>query len=660
MSLSCKKLAFIGRYGIVLTAFTLYPSMPTLLAQASPVTVAPSPLFLSDPRLIAPISIQAWGVPLKEFFANCSSKELKLNASANCAELKIQANLKSRPLKEMMSAVSELFQGEWVELPDKKGWYFTQSSRTVQKREKWWKLYEAERDNAILKAKRFMLEEHGNPFKGSPANEEQSSYDAVAEGKEQHELFRKLPLALVEKMADRINLDHYLNSNCYSNFDDEGALPLLLGDLPPFFTEYVKRKLAPSVAISDQLNRIGFDKLGIELQFRGGSLDLSALPPSGTSPWMLASTSFISNDPFNVLIGPYHEGLPQCYKQFPQFLTPSIQVLLKYENERIWKNTLPKLNRFFSNNGRIRPVRWQKLRWLSEKGDIEFLSDYHSTSGYPLKDYEMKARLERTVDVELNEVAELHDVSWKKRPDNLYLVKNNRWYRDDYIEVPDSFLRTLMATKLPYFQSEYPINPAKRGAPQKPEAKSDPKTEPKPLSEADRMKLSMDRAAEIASRLKPLQIATGLKFYFPDEKAILSETVRKKAKEKIVHEEWLVESMQRQREEFAAQNSQQLAVSRNAEGLFTKDVSYIMWRYRTVLFYASLSKELRSKLLGEGLPFEELSANQRDQAIWILPRIEIMQRQGDDSPKILSLKPARGFNTADLGKLFLKETISGN
>ena len=660
MSLSCKKLAFAGRFGLLLTALSLFPSMPSLLAQTRPVNEVLPPLFFSDPRLKALVTLQATGVPLKEFFTNCSSKEVKLDASANCAELKIQTNLKSRPLKEIMAAVSELFQGEWIELTDKKGWYFTQSSRTVQKREKWWRLYEAERENAILKSKNFLLEEYHKPFAGSPANEEQSSYDAVAQGKEQHELFSRLPLPLVEKMAERINLDHYLNSNSYNNFDDEGALPLLLGDLPPFFTKYVKQKLTPNVAISDQLNRIGFDKLGIELQFRGSTLELSVLPPGISSPYPIANSVYISNDPFNVLIAPYHEGLPQTFKSFPQFLTPSIQLLMKYENERIWKNTLPKIYRLYINFGRVRPVRWQKLRWLSEKGNIEFLSDYHSTSGFPLKDNEMKLGLKRTVDAELNDIAELHDVSWKKRTDNLYLVKNNRWYRDDYIEIPDSFLRKLMAMELPDLEPAYAIKAAKKGDPQKPEAKTEFKTDPKPLSEADRMRLSMDRAAEIASSLKPWQIATCLKFYFPDEKAILSETVRKAAKEKIEYQERIDIARQSQREEFAAQNSRQLPASYDMEGLFTKDVVFIMSRYRTILFYASLSKELRKKLFERGLPFEELNANQRDQAIWILPQIEIMQRQGDESPKILCLKPVHSFSAANLGKLFLKEASSGD
>ena len=660
MSLSKTKPVKFCCFGFLLLSSLPLEALKPAFAQTRPVSEAPPPLFLADSRLNGLVTIQATGVTLKEFFATCSSKELKLDASSNCAELKIQTNLKGRPLKAMMAAVSELFQGIWVELPEKKGWYLTLSTRTFQKREKWWRLYEAERENAIMKAKQYLLDEYHKPFQGSAANDEQSSRDAVAESNEQHDFFRKFPTALVEKMADRINLDHYLNSNGYSNFDNEGALPLLLGDLPPFATEYLKRKLASSVALSDQLNRIGFDKLGIELQFRGSGLVLSVLPPGGTSPWMLANSSYFSNDPFNVLISPYHEGLPSCYKQFPQFLTPRIQLLLKYEIERVWANTLPKLQRHAVNNMRVRPVRWQKLRWISEKGNIEFISDYHSASGFPLKDYEMKMGLKRTVDAELNEVAELHDLSWKKRSDNLYLVKNNRWYRDDYIEVPDAFLRKLMAMELPFLESDYPMNAAKKGVPQKPEAKAELKTEPKLLSEADRMRLSMDRAAEIASKLKPWQIATGLKFYFPDEKAILSETMRKTAKEKIEFEKRSEVAEQHSRELFAAQNSRELPVYRNEEGLFTKDVSYIMSRYRTVLFYAALSKELRTRLLGDGLPFEDLNANQRDQAVWILPQIEIMQRQGDESPKILRLKSVRGFNTADQGKLILKQTNGGN
>ncbi len=40
-------------------------------------------------------------------------------------------------------------------------------------------------------------------------------------------------------------------------------------------------------------------------------------------------------------------------------------------------------------------------------------------------------------------------ISWKKQDDDIYLFRDNRWYRDDYLEVPASLLRKWLPSNPP-------------------------------------------------------------------------------------------------------------------------------------------------------------------------------------------------------------------
>ena len=317
--------------------------------------------------------------------------------------------------------------------------------------------------------------------------------------------------------------------------------------------------------------------------------------------------------------------------------------MANYQNGRCWINNLPKLKTEYINFDLKRPIRWQKLKWLSEKSGFEFISDYHSTYGYKMDDNEMQLPLKRTVGEELNELSVLHDLSWKKSGKDLYLVKNNRWYRDDYMEVPSEYLRQLTKTELPNtigieedsnLKPDRNLNP-KRGS----------STIPISMIISKKMRLWLDRAADIASNLSPWQIGKGLKYYVPNDSKELTDSLK---------------MLEQRQVNFAAQITENSTGFRFEEGLFTKDSAYVLSRYRTILFYSTLKKDARTKLLGDGLPFEELNADQRERAIWLLPRLGIMLKQGDESPKVLILRPLQNTDSFIPGKLVLKEALNNN
>ncbi len=600
--------------------------------QDDPQTSKPS--FLSDLRLNSVIDADVVGIPLKQFLLKCSQKEVRLEAVKNCENLKIQAKIKHRDLKTVMIALAELYQGEWV-ASQSKGYYFTLSSRTTAMQNQWWKLYEAERENEIIAIKRNMIEETTQEFAGNPASENEEDKRAVNVARKNHNFFLNLPRSLVETISERLNLDHCYNGNTIRNVDDEGAFPVILKDLPVAFTEYVQNE-RPYISMESKRTLKGIGSLGLEFIFFGTGIYVNTLSTNAPFPSYLVGDNFQNADLYRVALTPYHDGIISFLKEYPKYSTPRLQLLAKYYKNRVWNNVLPVVNKKYLNFNLIRPARWQKLRWVTEKGGAEFISDYHATFGYKMSEAEMKQPMKRTLEEELNELSVLHDLSWKKTNNSIYLVKNNKWYRDDYMEVPSEYLVKLRKAELPNTIGEVADSSLKTDI----QAKSGVTIASSKQAKISKMRLWLDRAADIVANLSPWQIGKGLKYYVPEDSKELADSLK------------MLEQRQMNLEVERTSRSGYRGIS----GLFLQDAEYILARYRTILFYSSLSKANRTKLLGEGLPFEELNADQRDRSIWILPKIEILLKQGDEGPKILEMQPISLGDSYIPGKLVLKET----
>jgi hypothetical protein len=180
--------------------------------------------------------------------------------------------------------------------------------------------------------------------------------------------------------------------------------------------------------------------------------------------------------------------------------------------------------------------------------------------------------------VELDLLAEEQDISWKVGSEGVYLFRNNRWYRDDGLQVPLPLLRQ--------FTTDLIAHPPRKVY----EAIND-------LSWPQELKARMDLEARIVMALSPFQIATGLEWAAVDThpKKGTSQTVFPFAgfAERILHE-----------------------------------------RY-SALFYASLNDTERVALIEGRLPFGELNADQKRQAVFLKP---VLMLQPPDKPVWLRLK----------------------
>ena len=108
------------------------------------------------------------------------------------------------------------------------------------------------------------------------------------------------------------------------------------------------------------------------------------------------------------------------------------------------------------------------------------------------------------------------------REDGVYLVRNNRWYRDDGLEAPQPLLRRwfgllLQARRQAAAQAEK-LQAAAPSVPQPFPQAAPPVTPQSPEERTATMKQTWDWAAEVFGALTPWQVYNGLALFQPEER----------------------------------------------------------------------------------------------------------------------------------------------
>ncbi len=216
----------------------------------------------------------------------------------------------------------------------------------------------------------------------------------------------------------------------------------------------------------------------------------------------------------------------------------------------------------------------------------EYIADYYSLPYRPLTQQEWDAKLKDTVEEDLNDLAKEYDYSWKKQSSNLFLIRDNRWYRDDNLEVP--------------VQVADELDELSRRA------------ERVSFSDANSAGLYqvLEAASFAATRLSKWQIANGLYLY------IREENIPQHKKESIVSTQ---EKLKEYRE-FGCQPYVGIALT-------------ALLYDKTCRFYSSLGYQDRVRLFTDGIFVNTLSKAQQDLLIAASPRAA-----GLSEPSVIRIK----------------------
>gem|GEM_PF-1946803 len=585
-------------------------------------------MLAQDSRLDRLISLDVISVPLNEVLQKESldkstetmedGHKFLLTAAPDCADLKLQIRLNNRPLRTLMTALAQMLPGKWTRTPH--GYHLAMTKEAATARSEWWRLFLGEREKALALQRQAVLsaiQAKAHPRQASNPDPEQSDQAVEADVSNQHDFFQSLPPALKEQIAANMD-DSAFQGMDGMGVGNDGELVGTVGwlsQMSPQTQDKFKAALQSDVnrlalappayqkyAVQAQKDVSALDTSKIYFLFQNGGFGVIATPINGppsvgsglVMPVPMTKTApllMLNQIPLAATVEKLGTAAPDEWKR-----------LASYQRGRFWPNTLPKLPPDDDSVERPSVNRAGQVDWLGEKGHMEYVSDYYSHGGYSMPAEQKKLPVKRPLATELDEMAVKRDVSWTKDADGIYLVRNNRWYRDDDLEVPEPLLRRWFAALLQVRRQEA----ARQQAALQTTAQS-------PEDRMAALRQTWDWAAEVYSTLTPWQMRNGLALFQPEEKdqAAQNDATAAKLYEKLKH--------------YVPQRGEIVPTGYNAFSDATRRppfygaVTMLKGFPHTAQLYGSLDDAGRTALLEGRLPASALNTPQMAQAVSLQP-----------------------------------------
>ncbi len=601
-----------------------------------------------------------------------------LTAAPDCADLKTQIRLNGRPLRVLMTALAQMVPGVWTRTPH--GYQLSMTREATTARSEWWSLFLGERAKALAAQHRAVLAAMQTKAKrrqiGDP-EPEASDHAVEEEVANQHDFFHTLPPALKEQIAATMDETPFykVGELSYDNGREQFGTVGWLSQMPPETQErfkgtmqdYITNHLAPAppalqkYATQARQDLAAFDPSRVYFLFQNYGFGVMATPfntPPSASPLpdmhiprtekypaLSLNQKELADEVYGgTLTGPgwkkqaddlrkKGDAAPEEWK-FIMYMVYGMgdaapeewKQLAAYQRSRVWPNTLPKIPPRAHDDESPMISRAARTDWLGERGHMEYVCDYYSdyisNGSYAMPAEQKKLPVTRPLATELNEIAARHDVSWSKSEDGVYLVRNNRWYRDDGLEAPQPLLRRWFALLLQTRRQDA-ARAEKLQAAAPPVAPSAPQpalpTWPQsPEERTATMKQTWDWAAEVFGALTPWQIYNGLAMFQPEERDLAAQN----------------DASEKRREELKRYIPPSIGsggwgiISFNTQRPpFNGAVGTLTGLPHTVQLYASLDDAQRTALLEGRLPVSALSPSQLAQAISLQPLLPQAMQQ---------------------------------
>ena len=591
-----------------------------------------------------------------------------LTAAPDCADLKMQIRLNARPLRTLMTALAEMVPGVWTPTPH--GYQLSMTRQAADARAEWWRLFLGEREKALALQRQAVLaamETKARRRQAGDPDPEQSDLAVEADVANQHDFFHSLPKPLKEQIAANMDESAFYEADSVSfgNGGEKTGAIGWLSQMPPQTQERFKEAMqvnadrlaqAPPAlqkyAVQARKDMAAFDPSKVYFLFQNGGTDVIASPFNGPpSVGGLLELAVPRTPGFPVLTLDQTELFHEMYGGFltapewkrqaddlirqgdaapPDFkhiiylvygmgdaAPPEWKQMAAYQKSRVWPNILPKLPEEDGGIRRPNISRAAQIDWLGQQGHMEYVSDYycdyHTYGGYAMPEAQKKMPVRRPLAVELDELAAKRDISWTEDADGITLVRNNRWYRDDGLEVPQPLLRRWFGTLLQARRQLTTFASAQAAARPIAPGAAPPKRPVMPQSPEERtavMKQTWDWAAEVSGALTPWQIRNGLALFQPEERELAAQNdATAKLNEGL-----------RPFLPFTAGSSGTTIASFDTQSPpFNWSVAALKMLPHTVQFYGSLDDGQRTALLEGRLPVSALSPSQLTQAVLLQP-----------------------------------------
>ena len=500
-------------------------------------------------------------------------------------------------------------------------------------RAEWWKLFLSEREKALALQREAVLAAMQTKARRRQADDpepEPSDHAVEEEVANEQDFFYSLPQALKEQTAANMEETGFygMDGMGFGNDGEQFGTIGWLSQMPPQTQELFKAALQSDVnrlaqappalqkyAVQAQRDVSAVDTSRIYFLFQNGGFGVLATPINGPPSVGSALQLRVPMTKTAPLLTLNQVPLADAVQKMGSDAPDEWKRLAAYQQSRVWPNTLPKLPPEDDSVERPQVSRAGQIDWLGERGHMEYVSDYYSHGGYSMPAEQKKQPVKRPLATELDEMAAKRDVSWRKDGDGVYLVRNNRWYRDDGLEVPQPLLRHWFAALLQTRRQEIARQQeAVQAAPQATTLTTAPLPPPQsPEERTAALKQTWDWVAEVYGTLTPWQIRNGLALFQPEEKdqTALNDATAAKLFARLKH--------------YVPQPGEIVPVGYDAFSDATRTPPFygavVMLKGfpHTAQLYGSLDDTERTALLDGRLPASALSPSQLTQAVSLQP-----------------------------------------
>lgn len=455
----------------------------------------PHPLS-SDSTLQRDVTISAAPITLSDLCSKLSSPGCQLQAADGSRSQLLQIKLVNRPMWQIMDAVAHLIPGKWVKNTLHSGFFFEISEATLQHENEWWSLYDRLLSRATGDISNNIVQNLTAPIPNiKPANIYVANYLHFLS------IFHQVPQPFIQNMSMSENLDAFLqypSQSVVARTNSPQILPLssITGSAKSVLVNKIQNAYQNS---TDQPNFP--TNPFIEFQLSGQSISIQEILKNGSLLNLTGFTPVVAvNMYMSQYLNPYADD-SQLLIQHPKTFPHLMQQLAAYQHSFVWKNTLPNSSPDSGLLTLTPPInRAEKLAWLSHTTGMQYVADYFSEPSAAMTQAEYNKPASGGVDTQLNLMALKNDTSWYKQSDGIVLVRDNRWYRDEPIQVPSAVLDKMWDMV------------------HKAEQQLTPKT-----SSTDAMQIKENLQLQLEAyayrKLTPLQLMYGLRFYVQHQSA---------------------------------------------------------------------------------------------------------------------------------------------
>ncbi len=582
------------------------------------------PQLATDTRLDRKVTLDEIGTPLGDLVQKVSLTKIPLTCAAGCADTKLQVRVKNRSVRSVMAALAQLTPGTWKR--EGTGYCLYANPKATEYEDHWWQLYGLERERVLAALRAEILKEMQqkpyHPKMGDPNTENMSDemFDLMAQSQE---FWYLLPEPLQKQIAAQIvDTAYYRSGQIFVSRPIEGAVVVPFQSLSP---------QAQTDILASSARLLNGNKMGspVAVSFNNSGFSVQSQIATSDGRWYstLAHLS-VHSARITPTLALDHTGLPELMKQMGAQVPETWKPLAAYQEQHVWVNDPPRVKPDFQH----RPRRPEILRWLASQANLEFVSDYYSVAGDPLSDAAKNQKMTRPLNQELDYRAAQEDMSWKQRTDGLYLFRDNRWYRDDRLEVPDKTIKGLLKT-LQAAETPTQATPAVEHA-----------------APDNSLAIQLSVTDDIVTRLTPWQIANGLLNYTiePSREPVKASSISANPSIGMVKINGVPVKPGR---EIIITGSKKITFSlpmpTSTAQPFSQIANIILDDYHTYLFHSGLAPEQADALLAGSLPVSALSGTQAQQAAYLLPDLQVTFQNQPQT--LLGLRPEPGFDQVQLG-----------